>query len=65
MIIYTAVDVEQSAPFGLLISNGEVHFFSWAESDEWYEVESDNSGNIRFVNCAYWDPCNQIVLKSG
>jgi hypothetical protein len=28
-------------------------------------VEKSNTGSVRFVNCAYWGPCNQIAKISG
>jgi hypothetical protein len=61
---FTAVVVENCAPFGLLISNGE--FVSFHGPDPtMVRVESTNRGSIRFVNCAFWGPCNQIAQLSG
>jgi hypothetical protein len=61
---YTAVVVENSAPFGLLISNGE--FVSFHGPDPtMVRVEPTHSGSVRFVNCAYWGPCNQIAKIAG
>jgi hypothetical protein len=28
-------------------------------------VEATNSGSVRFVNCAFWGPCNQIAKVAG
>lgn len=28
-------------------------------------VEGTNSGSVRFVNCAFWGPCNQIAKIAG
>ena len=28
-------------------------------------VEATNSGSVRFVNCAFWGPCNQIAKIAG
>jgi hypothetical protein len=28
-------------------------------------VEQTNAGSIRFVNCAFWGPCNQIAKLAG
>ncbi len=28
-------------------------------------VEGSNSGSVRFVNCAFWGPCNQIAKIAG
>jgi len=61
---YTAVVVDNCAPFGLLISNGE--FVSFHGSDPtMIEVAPTNSGSVRFVNCAFWGPCNQIARIAG
>ena len=61
---FTAVVVENCAPFGLLISNGE--FVSFHGPDPtMVRVEHANRGSIRFVNCAFWGPCNQIARIAG
>jgi hypothetical protein len=61
---FTAVVVEASAPFGLLISNGE--FVSFHGPDPtMVEVGTNHDGAVRFVNCAFWGPCNQIAKISG
>jgi hypothetical protein len=61
---YTALVVEQSAPYGLLITNGE--FVSFHGPDPtMIEIAQDNTGSIRFVNCAFWGPCNQIAKIAG
>ena len=61
---FTALLVENSAPYGLLISNGE--FVSFHGPDPtMVRVEAANSGSVRFVNCAFWGPCNQIAKISG
>jgi hypothetical protein len=28
-------------------------------------VEAGNRGSVRFVNCAFWGPCNQIARLAG
>jgi hypothetical protein len=28
-------------------------------------IEKSNTGSVRFVNCAYWGPCNQIAKIAG
>jgi len=28
-------------------------------------VEKTHAGSVRFVNCAYWGPCNQIAKIAG
>jgi hypothetical protein len=61
---YTALVVEQCAPYGLLITNGE--FVSFHGPDPtMIDVEKTNSGSVRFVNCAFWGPCNQIAKIAG
>ena len=61
---FTAVVVQQCAPMGLLISNGE--FVSFHGPDPtMVRVESGNAGSVRFVNCAFWGPCNQIAKIEG
>jgi len=61
---FTAVVVENCAPFALLISNGE--FVSFHGPDPtMVRVEAGNTGSVRFVNCAFWGPCNQIAKLEG
>ena len=61
---WTAVVVEQSAPMGLLITNGE--FVSFHGPDPtMVRVEAAHSGTVRFVNCAYWGPNKQIAVIGG
>jgi hypothetical protein len=61
---FTAVVVENSAPFGLLISNGE--FVSFHGPDPtMVAVGTNHTGAVRFVNCAFWGPCNQIATIGG
>lgn len=61
---YTAVVVEESARMALLISNGE--FVSFHGPDPtMVEVKPSHTGSVRFVNCAFWGPCNQIARIAG
>ena len=61
---FTAVVVEDCAPMALLISNGE--FVSFHGPDPtMVRVQSTNAGSVRFVNCAFWGPCNQIAKIAG
>ncbi|MFI5387332.1 MAG: glycosyl hydrolase family 28-related protein [Fimbriimonadales bacterium] len=61
---YTAVQVDQSAPYGLLITNGE--FVSFHGPDPtMVRVSPSNIGSVRFSNCAFWGPCNQIARLEG
>ena len=61
---FTAVVVEESARMALLISNGE--FVSFHGPDPtMVEVQPSHTGSVRFVNCAFWGPCNQIARIAG
>ncbi|HSV74630.1 MAG TPA: glycosyl hydrolase family 28-related protein [Chthonomonadales bacterium] len=60
----TAVVVEQSAPFGILITNGEFVSFR-GPNPTMVEVGDKHTGTVRFVNCAFWGPCNQIARVAG
>jgi hypothetical protein len=61
---FTALKVEESAPFGLLISNGE--FVSFHGPDPtMVAVSTNHTGSVRLVNCAFWGPCNQIAKIAG
>jgi hypothetical protein len=60
----TSLVVEQSAPFGILITNGEFVSFH-GPNPTMVEVTKSNTGSVRFVNCAFWGPCNQIARISG
>jgi hypothetical protein len=59
-----AVLVEQSAPYGLLITNGEFTSFH-GEDPTMVEVLASNKGVVRFSNSAFWGPCNQIAKIAG
>jgi len=61
---HTALVVEECAPFGLLITNGE--FVSFHGPDPtMIEVKETNKGSVRFTNGAFWGPCNQIAKIAG
>jgi len=61
---FTALEVEQCSNIGLLISNGE--FVSFHGPDPtMVNVGTNNSGSVRFVNSAFWGPCNQIAKIAG
>lgn len=60
----TSVQVDDCAPMGLLISNGEFTSFHGADPTM-VRVGPDNSGSVRFVNCAFWGPCNQVAAVTG
>lgn len=60
----TSLVVDDCAPFGLLITNGE--FVSFHGPDPtMIDVREENTGSVRFVNCAFWGPCNQIARVAG
>jgi hypothetical protein len=60
----TALVVDACARMGLLITNGE--FVSFKGPDPtMVVVAAANRGSIRFVNCAFWGPCNQIARLAG
>ena len=61
---YRSVLVEQSAPYGLLITNGEFTSFH-GEDPTMVEVLAGNKGVVRFSNSAFWGPCNQIAKLAG
>ena len=61
---HTSVLVERSAPFGLLITNGEFVAFD-GEDPTMVVVSAGNEGNVTFSNCAFWGPCNQNALIDG
>ena len=59
-----AVLVEQSAVYGLLITNGEFTSFH-GDDPTMVEVRETNKGVARFSNCAFWGPCNQVAKIAG
>ncbi|KAA6336347.1 hypothetical protein EZS27_015489 [termite gut metagenome] len=61
---HTSVLVEQSAPYGLLITNAEFVAMD-GEDPTMVVVSESNRGNVRFVNSAFWGPCNQNVKIKG
>ena len=61
---HTALVVEECAPYGLLITNGEFVSFNGPDPTM-IEVSEKNRGSVRFVNCAFWGACNQIAKIGG
>lgn len=59
-----SVKVEQSAAYGILITNGEF-VAMLGENPTMVEVGAANKGNVRFVNSAFWGPCKQIATIDG
>ena len=60
----TGLLVEQSAPYGLLITNGQFVAFKGPDPTM-IEVAKTNTGSVRFANCAFWGPCHQIARVAG
>lgn len=59
-----AVVVDQSYPYGILITNGE--FVSMNADDPIQIVVSkNNQGVLQLNNCAFWGPSNQIAKIEG
>jgi hypothetical protein len=60
----TSLVVEASQEPGLLITNGE--FVSFRGPDPTMVVVApSHAGVVRFVNCSFWGPCNQITRIAG
>ena len=59
-----AILVEQAAPYGLLIANGEFTSFH-GDDPTMIEVRAANKGVVRISNSAFWGPCNQIAKVDG
>jgi hypothetical protein len=60
----TSLVVDESAPFGLLITNGEFVSFRGADPTM-VRISASHTGVARFVNCAFWGPCNQNAIVEG
>ncbi|MEJ5170190.1 MAG: glycosyl hydrolase family 28-related protein [Fimbriimonadales bacterium] len=61
---WTAMVVDQCAPMGLLVTNGE--FVSFHGPDPtMIEVRATNTGTVRFLNCSFWGPCRQVAKIDG
>lgn len=61
---WTALVVDQCAPMGLLITNGELVSFKGPDPTM-VRVSASNTGTVRFVNCAFWGPCRQVAKIDG
>jgi hypothetical protein len=59
-----AILIEQSAPYGILIANGEFTSFH-GDDPTMLEVHATNAGVVRISNSAFWGPCNQIAKIAG
>ncbi len=61
---WTALEVEESAPMGILIANGE--FVSFRGPDPvMIRVGKRHTGTLRFSNCAFWGPAHQNAVIEG
>jgi hypothetical protein len=59
-----AILVDDCAPYGLLITNGE--FVSFLDPNPTsIVIDSTNQGVIQLQNCAFWGPANQIASIKG
>jgi len=61
---HTALVVEDCLPIGVLISNGEFTSFHGPDPTM-IRVGTNNTGSVRFVNCAFWAQCNQVAKIAG
>src|SRR3984885_8778694 len=59
-----AMLVEQTAPYGILIANGEFTSFH-GDDPTMLDVAETNTGVVRISNSAFWGPCNQIAKVRG
>lgn len=60
----TGVQVDESAPMGILITNGEFVAFRRPDPVQ-IRVAPSHGGTVRFVNCAFWGPGNRIAEIDG
>ena len=68
-----SVKVDQSQPFGILITNGEFTAFCdvngfappSCKSPSQVVVSKNNNGAVKFVNSAFWGPTAQIAKVDG
>jgi len=71
MAVNASVQVDQTQPMGLQITNGEFTCFldpNWGNSTADHAqvvVSSTNVGSIRFVNSAFWGPSYAIAKVDG
>ena len=59
-----AIVVDQSFPYGILITNGEFVSMN-ADDPVQIIVGKDNQGVLQLNNCAFWGPSNQIARIGG
>lgn len=61
---HTCMQVDQCAPFGLLISNGQFVAMHGPDPAS-LRVTSSNTGLVRLVNCSFWGPARRIAAIEG
>lgn len=59
----TAVLIEQTQPYGLLITNGE--FVGSPESEACVEVTATHTGAAQFNNCSFWGAMDRVARIRG
>ena len=59
-----AVVVDDCAPYGLLITNGEFVSMTGAEPTS-VDIAASNTGVVQFQNCAFWGPASRIARIKG
>jgi hypothetical protein len=61
---HTAMQVDESAPMGILVTNGEFVAFHGPDPAQ-IRVGKEHTGTVRFVNCAFWGPGRRIAVVDG
>jgi len=59
-----AVEVDETQPYGLLITNGEFVSFAGEKPTE-VVVQKGHTGAVSFSNCSFWGPSYQIGRMDG
>jgi hypothetical protein len=61
---HTCIQVDQCAPLGLLITNGQFVAMHGPDPTE-VRVTAANTGLLRLVNCSFWGPARRIAAIEG
>jgi len=61
---HTGIKVEQTQPYGLLITNGKFVSFE-GEEPTMVRVTDTHEGTVSFVNCSFWGPAHRIGVLEG
>lgn len=61
---HTGIKVEQTQPYGLLITNGKFVSFE-GEEPTMVRVMDTHEGTVSFVNCSFWGPAHRIGVLDG